>query len=159
MQLRFTSLLMVNSPRDFQPQCPLPARSPALNAPFDVLERWVSWPFSIAQSCHPVGGVQNALLTLANEMQLTAVQLSPTTRSCSEVQLDSSSIHFPIRLSDFDLWTVEKPLAQGPFHLSLTGLRALPARKAGQPDDFITSLCIQCRVMSAPASRGLIFRN
>ena len=85
--------------------------------------------------------------------------LSPTTGNCREVQLDGSSVHFPIRLSDFDLWTVEKRLPQGIFHLSLTALRALPARKADQPDNFITSLCIQCKVMSAPAGRGLIFRN
>src|ERR1035437_146597 len=77
----------------------------------------------------------------------------------NRISTDGSSVHFPIRLSDFDLWTVEKRLPLGLFHLSLTALRALPARKADQPDNFITSLCIQCKVMSAPAGRGLIFRN
>jgi hypothetical protein len=64
-----------------------------------------------------------------------------------------------MRLLDFDLWTVERRLPRGHFYLSLTAMRALPARKAEQPDNFITSRCIQCRVMSAPASRGLILRN
>ena len=80
----------------------------------------------------------------------------PRTGNCREVQLDHSSVHFPMRLSDFDLWTVEKRLLQCLFHFLLTALRALTAMKADQTDNFITNLCIQCRVMSAPASHGLI---
>ena len=38
-------------------------------------------------------------------------------------------------------------------------LRALTTRKSEQPNNFITGQCIQCRVMSALAGRGLISRN
>ena len=52
----------------------MPVRYPSLNAPFDDLEPWLSWPLNFPQSCRPVGGGQTALLTLAEESQLTATQ-------------------------------------------------------------------------------------
>lgn len=61
--------------------------------------------------------------------------LSPMNRQLREVQLDGSTVHFPMRSSDFDVWTVEKRLQHGLFHLSLTALRDLPAMKADQPDN------------------------
>jgi hypothetical protein len=68
--------------------------------------------------------------------------LTPTAGSCREVQFDGSSVHFLIRLPDFDLWTVEKRPTWGAFHLSLTGLLALPARKVEQLDNLITLNCV-----------------
>lgn len=55
------------------------------------LERWPSWSLGFPQSSRPVGGGQTELLTLAGEMQLTAVQRLLTLASGSFLAVQFSS--------------------------------------------------------------------